>query len=61
MRLTVLCTAVVLALLPTTALTSPSCSVTFSQTDLSFSTYVHDDDTFDVVGPGIELGSNLDI
>ena len=50
MKLTVLCLAAALTLLPVAALAMPSCSVTFSQDDLSFSKSVHDDDTFDVVG-----------
>jgi hypothetical protein len=49
-KLTVFCFAVVLALLPATAMAMPSCSFAFSENDLSFSEYVHDDDTFDVVG-----------
>ena len=49
MRLTVFWLAA-LALLPATALAMPSCSVTFSGNDLSFSEFVHDNDTFDVAG-----------
>ncbi len=50
MKLTVFCAAVALAVLPTTAQATLSYSVTFSEKDLSFSEYVHADDTFDVVG-----------
>jgi hypothetical protein len=50
MRFTVVCFAVVLALVPAAALAMPSCSVTFSEEDLGFSEYVHDDDTFNGVG-----------
>ncbi len=50
MRLTVLCVSVVLALVPAVAQATPSCSVTFSENDLSFRKYAHNDDTFDVVG-----------
>ena len=50
MRPTVFCLAATLALLPAMALAAPSCSATFSQNDLSFSTYIHNGDTFDGVG-----------
>jgi hypothetical protein len=49
MKLTVVFIAV-LAMLPAAALAMPSCSVTFSETDLSLSKYTHGSDTFDVVG-----------
>ena len=39
----------VLAMLPAVALAMPSCTATFSQSDLSFSKYTHGNDSFDVV------------
>jgi parallel beta-helix repeat protein len=50
MKLAVVCLSVTMAMLPMLASAMPSCSMTFSENDLSFSTYVHEDDTFDVVG-----------
>jgi hypothetical protein len=50
MRLSVFCFVAALAVLPATALAMPSCSVTFSENDLSLTKGAHDDDTFDVVG-----------
>lgn len=50
MRLIAFCFAIALALLPVTASASTSCSVTFSEKDLSIFEYVHGDDTFDCVG-----------
>ena len=49
MRITVFC-FVALVLMSTAALAVPSCSVTFSESDLRITPYIHDDDTFDVVG-----------
>ncbi len=49
MKPKVFCLSIVLAMLPAMALAMPSCSVTFSENDMSFSKYVHSDDTFDVV------------
>ena len=50
MKLKVFCLSIVLAILPVAALAMPSHSASFSEEDLTFSEYVHADDTFDVVG-----------
>ena len=50
MKLKMFCFAAVLAVLPTMAVALPSCSVTFSESDLRITPRIHDDDTFDVVG-----------
>jgi hypothetical protein len=49
-RLVAFCVAIAAMLLPVVVVAMPSCSVTFSEEDLGFSEYVHDDDTFDGVG-----------